>query len=192
MARRRLVALSLALFAAVTMAVVGTTSSVTAAPSAAVGEAPAGSGPLLTTLDGRVLRPVVIPTSRGAGGARATAAVGRCSLNGSPPMVLPAQATDEGIVTFSALFFCDVPGELELTLGLQQRDLLGDFVNRKIDPPWTTPSPGYNGFSINYLAGCTPMISTGTWRGIAHPRLITPAVIYDFGWNATVEVSLHC
>lgn len=116
---------------------------------------------------------------------------GTCYLDGTLPYLIEPEGLVRRI-NFTASLRCDgVTGRVELTVGLQQGIPGGGYTNDKFNGPLANPTPLVI-LGVNSDPKPCFEISLGAWRGVAHPRLITDVIIYDFGWFPTYDVTLTC
>ena len=134
------------------------------------------------------VRGTALPT--GATGERAST-TGSCYISASPPHLIDVEGTERRINT-TANFSCPgAPGRVELTVGLQQLQPSGVYVDDKYAGPVQNPAPLII-LGVNSDPKHCALIGAGLWRGRIHPMLITDVCIYDFGWWITTAVRLSC
>lgn len=184
--------------AATLVMVVGTANAASAAP-----ESPANAMRLVVTGtsfglaegESKTVEVLGTPTSRGgsatAAGDRAARVAASCHLGGELPHLIDFEGSQRRL-NFTASLRCDgVSGQVQLTVGLQQRLPMGGYINDKFSGPYPNPTPLIILGVSSDPKPCVE-ISLGAWRGVAHPVLITDAVVYDFGWYPTYDASLAC
>jgi hypothetical protein len=149
------------------------------------------SGMALMLADGTTRTPTVttragVPVSL----AGDKVAANTCYLGGALPSLQPTADPFTEDVYFNGSLTCDldVVGTPRLWVALQQR-FMNSYITEKMEGP-VNGNPSVLGVrSAN--KNCV-QISAGRWRGVAHPMVVTDAVIFDWGWIPTYDVSLNC